>query len=66
MGEVVTRIPAVDALRSDPIRSILVARSFLFMRDRALGSTVSVVLLVIAVAVVVASALLARRWQPHR
>jgi putative spermidine/putrescine transport system permease protein len=45
--------------------SILVARSFLFMRDRALGSTVSVVLLVIAVAVVVASALLARRWQKH-
>lgn len=44
--------------------SILVARSFLFMRDRSLGSTVSVVLLVIAVAVVVASALLARRWQP--
>lgn len=46
--------------------SILVARSFLFMRDRSLGSTVSVVLLVIAVAVVVASALLARRWQPER
>ncbi len=46
--------------------SILVARSFLFMRDRSLGSTVSVVLLVIAVAVVVASALLARRWQPGR
>jgi putative spermidine/putrescine transport system permease protein len=46
--------------------SILVARSFLFMRDRSLGSTVSVVLLVIAVAVVVASAILARRWQPAR
>jgi len=46
--------------------SILVARAFLFMRDRSLGSTVSVVLLVIAVAVVVASALLARRWQPGR
>ena len=46
--------------------SILVARSFLFMRDRSLGSTVSVVLLAIAVAVVVASALLARRWQPAR
>jgi putative spermidine/putrescine transport system permease protein len=45
--------------------SILVARSFLFMRDRSLGSTVSVVLLVIAVVVVVASALLARRWQPQ-
>jgi len=46
--------------------SILVARSFLFMRDRSLGSTVSVVLLVIAVAVVVSSALLARRWQLQR
>ena len=46
--------------------SILVARSFLFMRDRSLGSTVSVVLLAIAVAVVVTSALLARRWQPDR
>jgi putative spermidine/putrescine transport system permease protein len=46
--------------------SILVARSFLFMRDRSLGSTVSVVLLAIAVAVVVASARLARRWQSER
>jgi len=46
--------------------SILVARSFLFMRDRSLGSTVSVVLLTIAVGVVVLSALLARRWQPER
>ena len=45
--------------------SILVARSFLFMRDRSLGSTVSVVLLLIAVAVVVMSAVLARRWQPR-
>ena len=46
--------------------SILIARSFLFMRDRSLGSTVSVLLLLIAVAVVVLSALLARRWQPRR
>jgi putative spermidine/putrescine transport system permease protein len=46
--------------------SILIARSFLFMRDRSLGSTVAVVLLLIAVAVVVASALLTRRWQPGR
>jgi hypothetical protein len=36
------------------------------MRDRSLGSTVSVLLLLIAVAVVVASALLTRRWQPRR
>ena len=46
--------------------SILIARSFLFMRDRSLGSTISVTLLAIAVAVVVASALLTRRWQPRR
>jgi putative spermidine/putrescine transport system permease protein len=46
--------------------SILIARSFLFMRDRSLGSTVSVVLLLIAIAVVVASALLTRRWEPRR
>ena len=46
--------------------SILIARSFLFMRDRSVGSTVSVVLLLIAVAVVVASAVLTRRWQPRR
>ena len=46
--------------------SILIARSFLFMRDRSLGSTVSVLLLLIAVAVVVLSALLTRCWQPRR
>lgn len=46
--------------------SILIARSFLFMRDRAVGSTVAVVLLAIAVAVVVASALLTPRYQEGR
>jgi len=46
--------------------SVLIARSFLFMRDRSVGSTASVMLLLIAVAVVVASALLTRRWQPSR
>jgi putative spermidine/putrescine transport system permease protein len=40
--------------------STLIARSFLFMRDRPLGSTVAAVLLMIAVAVVVASAFLGR------
>jgi len=43
--------------------STLIARSFLFMRDRPLGSTASVVLLVIAVAVVVASAMTTRSYQ---
>jgi len=46
--------------------SVLIARSFLFMRDRSVGSTAPVMLLLIAVAVVVASALLTRRWQPSR
>lgn len=46
--------------------SILIARSFLFMRDRALGSTVAAVLLLIAIAVVVASAMLTRNYQESR
>lgn len=46
--------------------SILIARSFLFMRDRPLGSTVAVVLLLIAIVVVVASAMLARNYQRSR
>lgn len=40
--------------------STLIARSYLFMRDRSVGSTVAVVLLAIAVAVVVLSGFLAR------
>jgi putative spermidine/putrescine transport system permease protein len=46
--------------------STLIARSYLFMRDRSLGSTVAVVLLLIAVAVVVASSLLVRRTRDPR
>jgi putative spermidine/putrescine transport system permease protein len=46
--------------------STLIARSYLFMRDRSLGSTVAVVLLLIAVAVVVASSLLVRRARDPR
>lgn len=41
--------------------STIIARSFLFMRDRPRGSTVAVVLLLIALAVVFLSAWLARR-----
>jgi putative spermidine/putrescine transport system permease protein len=44
----------------------LIARSYLFMRDRQTGSTLAVVLLAIAVAVVVGSAVLARRLQSGR
>jgi putative spermidine/putrescine transport system permease protein len=43
--------------------STLIARSFLFMRDRPRGAAVAVVLLLIAIAVVLASALLARRYR---
>jgi putative spermidine/putrescine transport system permease protein len=41
--------------------STIIARSFLFMRDRPRGATVAVVLLLIALAVVFLSAWLARR-----
>lgn len=43
--------------------STIIARSFLFMRDRPRGAAVAVVLLLIAIAVVLASALLARRYR---
>jgi putative spermidine/putrescine transport system permease protein len=43
----------------------LIARAYLFMRDRQSGGTMAVVLLAIAVLVVVASAVLARRVQPE-
>ena len=46
--------------------SVLIARSFLFMRDRSSGSVMAVVLLAIAVAVVVASALLVRQYRTSR
>lgn len=44
----------------------LLARAFLFMRDRQAGSTMAVVLLAIAVAVVVASTALARRLEARQ
>jgi putative spermidine/putrescine transport system permease protein len=44
----------------------LIARSYLFMRDRQTGSTLAVVLLAIAVSVVIGSALLAKRLQSGR
>jgi putative spermidine/putrescine transport system permease protein len=46
--------------------SILIARSFLFMRDRGAGSVQAVVLLLIAVAVVLASAWLSRAARTTR
>jgi putative spermidine/putrescine transport system permease protein len=44
----------------------LIARAYLFMRDRQTGSTLAVVLLAIAVAVVIGSSVLARRLQAGR
>lgn len=44
----------------------LLARAFLFMRDRQAGSTMAVVLLAIAVTVVVASTALARRLEARQ
>lgn len=46
--------------------STLIARSYLFMRDRTLGSTVAVVLLLIAVAVVFATGMLTRPQRVSR
>lgn len=43
--------------------STIIARSFLFMRDRPRGATVAVILLLIALAVVFLSAWLARRYR---
>jgi putative spermidine/putrescine transport system permease protein len=46
-----------------PTLPALMARAYLFMRDRQSGSTMAVVLLLIAVAIVVGSTVLTRRLQ---
>ena len=46
--------------------SMLLARSYLFLRDEAMGSTIAVILLTIAIAVVVASSLLTRNYHEDR
>ncbi len=46
--------------------SMLIARSYLYLRDRALGSTIAMVLLAIAVAIVLASRYLTRSRQEGR
>lgn len=43
---------------------VMIARSYLFMRDRQTGGVMAVILLLIAVLVVIGSALLARRLRP--
>ncbi|MEM9783360.1 MAG: ABC transporter permease [Pseudomonadota bacterium] len=54
-------IPSLIVGERQQTLSMLIARSFLFLRDEQLGSTISALLLVIAVAVVLGSSWLARR-----
>ncbi|MCB1738849.1 MAG: ABC transporter permease [Gammaproteobacteria bacterium] len=55
-------IPSLLIGERYPTLSTLTARSYLYLRDHALGSTSASILLIIAVAVVLASSLLGRRW----
>jgi putative spermidine/putrescine transport system permease protein len=45
--------------------SMVVAKAFLFLQDRALGSTVAVLLLALAIAIISLSAWLQRRYRPE-
>ena len=56
-------IPALLIGDRFPTLPALMARAYLFMRDRQAGSTMAVVLLLIAVVIVVSSTLLTRRLQ---
>jgi putative spermidine/putrescine transport system permease protein len=58
-------IPSLIIGEQYPTLSTLTARSYLYLRDQALGSTSASVLLLIAVAVVVASSVLTQRYRPH-
>jgi len=58
-------IPSLLIGERFPTLSTLTARSYLYLRNQALGSTSASVLLMIAVAVVLASSVLTRRWS-HR
>lgn len=59
-------IPSLIVGERQQVLSMLIARSFLFLRDERLGATVSTILLAIAVAVVVASGWLAGRLSGGR
>jgi putative spermidine/putrescine transport system permease protein len=58
-------IPSLLIGEQYPTLSTLTARSYLYLRDQALGSTSASVLLLIAIAVVVASSVLSQRYRPH-
>ncbi len=59
-------IPSLIVGERQQVLSMLIARSFLFLRDEQLGATVSAILLAIAVAVVMGSGWLAARLSGGR
>lgn len=59
-------IPSLIVGERQQTLSMLIARSFLFLRNEALGATISSILLMIAVAVVMGSSLLAARLGGRR
>lgn len=59
-------IPSLIVGERQQVLSMLIARSFLFLRDEQLGATVSTILLTIAVAVVMGSVWLAARLSGGR
>lgn len=59
-------IPSLIVGERQQVLSMLIARSFLFLRDEQLGATVSTILLTIAVAVVMGSGWLAARLSGGR
>ncbi|WP_108658489.1 ABC transporter permease [Acuticoccus kandeliae] len=59
-------IPSLIVGERQSTLSMLIARSFLFYRDAQLGSTISAILLVIAIAVVLGSSWLMRRFAGER
>ncbi|MEM1362489.1 MAG: ABC transporter permease [Pseudomonadota bacterium] len=59
-------IPSLIVGEQQQTLSMMIARSFLYLRNEALGATISSVLLIIAVAVVLGSSLLAARLGGQR
>lgn len=59
-------IPSLIVGERHATLSMLIARSYLFFRDAQLGSTISAILLLIAIAVVLGSSLLLRRFEGTR
>ena len=59
-------IPSLIVGERSQTVSMLIARSYLFLRDEQLGSAMSAVLLAIAIAVVLGSTWLIRRYSVSR